>query len=192
MPNVPPPVDNDTGDQGWRTRTLKGSGTQSAASRPQLREGLFSSPHEGDVERKTKQLKKRRVRERAVIDCHQNLCDTSCSVTLLCPLQMTLKSSEMLCFNGWPHLFSFCSTFLISSNDREEFTFCMNIFFTLDFFFPLDSHGKTEASFLLIFFSLWHILIGYLNLTSLRPHLWRTSAQDLSTTEINILFTCLY
>lgn len=169
MPNVPPPVDNDTGDQGWRTRTLKGSGTQSAASRPQLREGLFSSPHGGDVERKTKQLKKRRVRERAVIDLHQNLCDTSCSVSLLCPLQMTLKSSEMLCFNGWPHLFSFCSTFLISSNDREEFTFCMNIFFTLDFFFFFIRQPWEDWGF---FFVNFFFLFGIFWLATLTLHLW--------------------
>lgn len=49
-----------------------------AASRPQLREGLSGSQTRGRRERKPEE-------ERAVIDRHQNLCNTSSSVTLVSP-----------------------------------------------------------------------------------------------------------
>ena len=60
-----------------------------AAPPPRLRLKLTRSPDEG-MEREED------GGERAVIDYHQNLCDTSSSITLLSPLQMALKSSQTL------------------------------------------------------------------------------------------------
>lgn len=55
-----------------------------AASRPKLR-GTVQLPDEGTERGKD-------GGERAVIDRHQNLCDTSSRITLLSPSKMALKS----------------------------------------------------------------------------------------------------
>lgn len=95
-------------------------------------------PHEGDGERE------KDGGERAVIDRHQNLRNTSSSITLLSPYKRhsSLHKHFEIVLTDDHVCFVSVLLFLYLPMTHEEFTFCMNIFFTLDFVFHEKDIGR--------------------------------------------------
>lgn len=141
MPSGPPPVDNDSGDQGWWTCSplvLLRHPDCRVAVQLQLRQEL-------SVSRRGRWREKTEDRRLSLSDTKplKHLVQPPSSL----PLQMTLKSLQKNKQKNFELVLTnlFCSFayFLVSPSDIQKFTFCMNIFFTLNFF-SWKRHLKTE------------------------------------------------
>lgn len=124
IPSVPPPVDNDSGDQGWRIRSCKHI-TQAhrlpCSPTAKSQRDPFSSQSRG------------RERERKSRLSSTKICLTSLPVLLFTPLTNTwvfINALKLFILTD----FFFCAT-LCSFQWHRKVNFCMNIFFTLDFLF---------------------------------------------------------
>lgn len=161
MPSGPPPVDNDSGEQGWWTCThtcIAQAPRLPCSSAAAAQTGTVSSQAGRDEERP----EDRRL-SLTVTKPLQHLVQPPSSL----PLQMTLKSLQKKQTKNFEIVLTnlFCSFayFLVSPSDIQKFTFCMNIFFTLIFFHEkvIWRLSNKISAFPINLITVCHILIGY-------------------------------
>lgn len=166
MSSVPPPVDNDNGEQGWRTHTYTHTNSHAQALRlprsftaaAQRKTVLFGSPRGDGKKNKLKKIKNKQGQGRAGLhwlspkslqQCHCPFLFYKWRSSLhkrfvLTDDHICFVSVMLSCFFQWWQI---------------KFTFCMNIFFTLDFFFHDTDMGRLR----LVIGKLSHLQYSYLS-----------------------------